>query len=65
MDKIVFLAATVSVFLAVSHPSDAATIAYTYDSLGRVVQVTYSNGRVITYTYDQSGNRVTYTVTSP
>jgi YD repeat-containing protein len=58
-------AAIVALFLAASHTSDAATIAYVYDSLGRVVQVTYGNGRVITYIYDAAGNRLTYTVTSP
>ncbi|WP_238947603.1 RHS repeat domain-containing protein [Caldimonas brevitalea] len=30
---------------------------YTYDTLGRVKTVTYSNGVVITYTYDAAGNR--------
>jgi YD repeat-containing protein len=51
--------------LAQISPSSAAAIMYTYDTLGRVVQVTYSNGRVITYTYDAAGNRQTYTVTAP
>jgi YD repeat-containing protein len=30
---------------------------YTYDTLGRLIQVTYDNGTTITYTYDAAGNR--------
>ena len=36
----------------------AGTATYTYDNLGRVTKVTYSNGKSITYTYDAAGNRV-------
>lgn len=35
----------------------AGSASYTYDSLGRLAKVTYSNGTVITYTYDAAGNR--------
>ena len=31
---------------------------YTYDELGRLVQVEYPDGGIITYTYDAVGNRV-------
>ena len=41
----------------------AGSVAYTYDSLGRVIRVAYSNGVVITYTYDAAGNRTAYVVT--
>lgn len=41
----------------------AGSVAYTYDSLGRLVQASYSNGVVITYVYDAAGNRSSYTVT--
>jgi YD repeat-containing protein len=34
---------------------------YTYDSVGRVLTVTYPNGATISYTYDRAGNRVTET----
>jgi len=55
---------TAGVFLALlSGALQAGSVAYTYDSLGRVTQATYSNGVVITYVYDASGNRTSYTVT--
>lgn len=41
----------------------AGSATYTYDSLGRLVKVVYSNGVTITYTYDAAGNRTT-TVTA-
>lgn len=37
----------------------AGSATYTYDNLGRVTKVTYSNGKSITYSYDAAGNRVT------
>ena len=37
----------------------AGTATYTYDNLGRVTKVTYSNGKSVTYSYDAAGNRVT------
>ena len=30
---------------------------YTYDSVGRMVRVVYSNGATVTYSYDKAGNR--------
>lgn len=41
----------------------AGSATYTYDNLGRVTKIVYSNGVVITYTYDAAGNRSTYVVT--
>jgi YD repeat-containing protein len=41
--------------------SDGAT--YTYDALGRLTQVTYTNGTTIVYTYDAAGNRTSVVVT--
>lgn len=35
----------------------ADTATYTYDNLGRLKTVTYTNGTVITYSYDSVGNR--------
>ncbi|ENW93029.1 hypothetical protein F904_02972 [Acinetobacter dispersus] len=37
----------------------AGSVSYTYDNLGRVTKVTYSNGKSITYSYDAAGNRIT------
>ena len=39
----------------------AQTVNYTYDELGRIKTVTYSNGATITYTYDAAGNRTQLT----
>lgn len=41
----------------------AGSVAYTYDTLGRLSTATYGNGVVITYVYDATGNRTSYTVT--
>ncbi len=40
----------------------AGSVTYTYDSLGRLSNVTYSNGVVITYSYDAAGNRTSFVV---
>lgn len=42
------------------HTSDSSadTPAYKYDVLGRLIEVTYSNGTRVTYAYDDAGNRV-------
>lgn len=39
----------------------SGSVSYTYDSLGRLVQVTYDNGTIITYSYDAAGNRTVRT----
>lgn len=44
--------------------SAAETISYTYDDLGRIVRVEYSNGCVIVYAYDPAGNRSTVSQTN-
>jgi YD repeat-containing protein len=41
----------------------AAATTYSYDSLNRFSQTTYSDGTVLTYTYDGAGNRLTQVVT--
>ncbi len=40
----------------------ADSVSYTYDPLGRLVQVTYDNGSSIVYTYDAAGNRTSVVV---
>jgi YD repeat-containing protein len=37
---------------------------YTYDSLGRLTGVTYTDGSSIIYAYDSAGNRTTVTQTA-
>jgi len=37
----------------------ASAIAYKYDDLGRVIEVTYDSGQKITYTYDAGGSILT------
>jgi len=41
--------------------SDSAT--YIYDALGRVTQVTFTNGTTTVYTYDSAGNRTNVVTT--
>jgi len=41
----------------------AGADSYTYDLLGRLTGVTYSNGSTVTYAYDAAGNRTTVTQT--
>ena len=53
-------ALTVCLVVGLASPALAATT-YTYDALGRVSSVTYSNGKTITYTYDAAGNRTQVT----
>ena len=43
---------------------EAASVAYTYDGLGRVRTARYDNGVCIVYAYDASGNRTSQTNTS-
>jgi YD repeat-containing protein len=46
-----------SLLLCASGSALAGSVGYTYDTLGRLKTVTYSNGVVVTYTYDAAGNR--------
>ncbi|PXA88992.1 hypothetical protein DMC18_18090 [Caulobacter sp. D5] len=43
--------------LAFAGASVAETIPYKYDVYGRLIQATYSNGRIVAYKYDAAGNR--------
>ncbi|MEW6172725.1 MAG: Ig-like domain-containing protein [Bacillota bacterium] len=45
--------------LCIAFPAFTAT--YTYDDLGRLTSVTYTNGQKINYTYDAGGNLLTVT----
>jgi YD repeat-containing protein len=53
-----------ALLLASAAPSFAASASYTYDALGRMVQVTYPDtGTTIVYNYDAAGNRTAKTIT--
>ncbi|QID19929.1 RHS repeat protein [Nitrogeniibacter mangrovi] len=41
----------------------AGDATYSYDTLGRLVQVVYSDGTTVTYSYDAAGNRTNVVVT--
>lgn len=56
------LAVATAVLLSASAASAGSTN-YTYDALGRLVQVTMSSGIVVTYAYDAAGNRTQVTST--
>jgi len=47
-----------SILLVFSSPCRASKVNYRYDSLNRLIQVTYPDGSTIDYTYDPSGNRL-------
>ncbi len=60
--------AAVIAALATCTAAFAASAAYTYDALGRLTKVVYSDGTktsTITYTYDAAGNRTSVANTSP
>lgn len=41
------------------------TVTYSYDNLGRLTTITYSNGTQITFSYDTMGNRTAVTTSCP
>lgn len=57
------LTATLMSTLLMAAPAQAGSVQYTYDQLGRVTQVKYSNGVTITYAYDAAGNRTSQVTT--
>ncbi len=62
-------AAAGAALLALSPSACAAsTDDYTYDTLGRVTKITYSDGvktTTVTYSYDATGNRTSVVSTTP
>ncbi len=53
-----------SLFCLLAATTLAGTVQYTYDNLGRLIQVVYDNGATIIYTYDAAGNRIVQQVTA-
>lgn len=48
-------------------PAHAGSVSYSYDALGRLASVVYSDGSAtttITYSYDAAGNRTSVAATS-
>ena len=57
----------VSAFMLFGQQTFAGSVNYTYDTLGRLATLVYSNGvttTTVTYTYDAAGNRTSVTTTS-
>lgn len=53
---------------ALSALASAGTVSYTYDALGRIASVVYSNGTsttTVSYAYDAAGNRTSVTTSGP
>jgi YD repeat-containing protein len=63
---VVLVALALAVIAAVpaANRLEAASVAYTYDDLGRVRSARYDNGVCIAYAYDANGNRTSQTITS-
>ena len=59
-----FVGAAVFLAIALSLLRSASADSYQYDSQGRLVGVTYSDGSAATYTYDAAGNRTAVTQTA-
>ncbi|MGD9681612.1 MAG: RHS repeat domain-containing protein [Candidatus Obscuribacterales bacterium] len=38
------------------------TVSYSYDNLGRLTTITYSNGTTVTFSYDNMGNRTSVAI---
>lgn len=64
--RVILLAIITTFAVMFTSPAHAAeTVTYTYDALGRLTSVTYSNGATVTYTYDAAGNRTAVVTTTP
>jgi len=62
------IAAGAALFALSPSAHSASTDDYTYDALGRVTKIAYSDGvktTTVTYSYDATGNRTSVVSTSP
>lgn len=64
MSRIVMVAALVATLLYWAPARADVTATHTYDELGRLTAVEYSDGTRIVYVYDAAGNRISQTVTT-
>ena len=62
--RIALTLASLTVGLLMSGGLLAGTVAYQYDALHRLTQVTYPDGAILAYTYDAAGNRTRLLVTA-
>lgn len=49
--------ATVLCLTVLPNSASGGSVSYTYDDLGRLVEISYSDGARIAFTYDAAGNR--------
>jgi len=66
--RLICRALVASALMLVGHQSFAGSVNYSYDALGRLATLVYSNGvatTTITYSYDATGNRTSVVTTSP
>ena len=64
---LVLRALVVSAFMLFGQQALAGSVNYTYDTLGRLATLVYSNGvttTTVTYIYDAAGNRTSVATTS-
>lgn len=64
---LVLRALAMSALMLFGHQALAGSVNYTYDTLGRLATLVYSNGvttTTVTYTYDAAGNRTSVATTS-
>jgi YD repeat-containing protein len=50
---------------ALTIKSKGKTMSFTYDNLGRLTVITYSNGTTVTFNYDTAGNRTSVVTNCP
>lgn len=64
---LVLRALVATAFMLLGQQALAGSVNYTYDPLGRLATLVYSNGvttTTVTYTYDAAGNRTSVATTS-
>ncbi len=58
--KVLFVWIALTVVIVI-RPVVGGDVLYDYDSLGRLIEVTYSDGAIVIYDYDALGNRIVHT----